>query len=115
MPVKKPPPDTKPTFDVSLPPDGGLPARQFGENINKLETDLQEEKDQRKEERFYWIFVCILAVDAMLLLGGVNWFGFLVFCLFQFVFLMIMAHRLGVDWAVKRLGDLYQHLKRNSP
>ena len=100
-----------------LPLDKNLPDTFFGseststeanealmKNIYRLETDLDSEKEDRKEERFNWICLSALLLDAVIIrsIDG-SWLFVLLFML-QIILLLGMAQRLGVDWAVKTLG-----------
>lgn len=76
------------------------------ENIYRLETDLDSEKEERREERFIWVLVVsvffdVIAVSAM---SG-SWLFVPIFIL-QLIALLGYAQRLGVDWAVKLIGWL---------
>lgn len=64
-----------------------------------LEEQLQHEADKRKEERFLWIFVVTLLIDALALrdASAVLTIGMLTF---ETVFLIGAARWLGVDWVV---------------
>lgn len=80
------------------------------DNIAKLETDLDTERDERKEERFHWLAVTsilfdVIAVQAM---GG-SWLFIPIFML-QLVVLIGLAKKLGVDWAVQLIGTLLHML-----
>ncbi len=73
-------------------------------NIHRLETDLDTEKEERKEERFYWVGLAALLLDAIIIqaIDG-SWLFVLLFIL-EVILLLGLAQRWGVGWAVKSLG-----------
>ena len=105
-PAKKPSqqPDGD-TFGVPEPSNGsGLP--MLADNIARLEIDLDSEKEERKEERFYWICLAAFLLDIMAYQAMGSWFPFLLLFMFQLVVLVGVAQKLGVDWAVQGIGWL---------
>ncbi|WP_116082058.1 hypothetical protein [Tropicimonas sp. IMCC34011] len=84
-----------------------LNATPLMENIAKLETDLDAEKEERREERFYWICGVAISFDVIAIqaVSG-SWLFAPVFML-QLILLVGIAQRLGVDWAVQMIGALF--------
>jgi len=80
-------------------------------NIYRLETDLDSEKEERKEERFIWVCVAVVLVNMGFLIaidgGSVSYLFLLAL---QLVALLGYAKRLGVDWAVQGIGYLLHKL-----
>ena len=74
--------------------------------IAEMQQELVDEKDQRKEERFYWIGVCYILGMALLYIAVGNFAVFSILFLFGCIVLMGVANRLGVDWAVRLIGGL---------
>ena len=69
------------------------------------EVKLQAEIDSRQEERFFWIFALVLCID-MLVFPGLSW-GALPVLLLEVVFLIGLAHHLGVDSVVVLLSRIF--------
>lgn len=67
------------------------------EQIAKIENDLQNEKDLRKEERFYWIFGMLFMIDILTLPNATNSVGVTMIIIFEFVFLICLAACLGLE------------------
>lgn len=92
-------------FSVPEPSNGsGLPT--LADNIAKLETDLDAERDERKEERFHWICAMAFMLDIIAYQVMGSFPAFLLVFMFQLVFLVGVAKKLGVDWAVQGIGGL---------
>jgi hypothetical protein len=85
-----------------LPPENTALAN----NIARLETELDGEREQRLEERFRWIVVTSLLVDviAVSALDG-SWLFLPIFML-QLIVLIGFAKAYGVDWAERLIGQL---------
>ncbi|MBM1690374.1 hypothetical protein [Sulfitobacter geojensis] len=75
-------------------------------NIARLETSLDSEKEERLEERFRWICVTSVLFDiiAIVALEG-SWLFLPVFML-QLILLIGFAKAYGVDWAEQLIGQL---------
>lgn len=103
-------PEVTDAFDVPAPVehDG---SGKLADNIARLETDLDAERDGRKEERFYWICLSAFLLDPLVYRGVDNFPAFIIIFMFQLVVLIGLAHKLGVDWAVKGLGDFLNFIK----
>ena len=73
----------------------------------KLEGDLQQERDSRREERFYWILALVIMFDAYLFgTIGSQWAMLPIFLL-EIVGLIGLADWLGVDRVKVLLERLY--------
>jgi len=73
----------------------------------QLAQDLQKEKDDRKEERFGWVFAAIILLDMAVLphLPGIVLVPILPL---EVLFLIYMAKRCGIDWIVVYLDHLFR-------
>ena len=69
------------------------------------EGKLQAENDSRQGERFFWIFALVLCIDV-LVFPGLSWGALPVFLL-EVVFLIGLAHHLGVDSVVVLLNRIF--------
>jgi hypothetical protein len=99
-------PPVKPdTFDLPASPDPEERA-VLSSNIAKLQDDLDQERDERKEERFHWICVAAFLLDIVAYGALDSFWPFLVLFMFQLIVLVGIARRLGVDWAVHGFGWL---------
>ena len=92
---------------------GALPERT-AEEIAKLEDDLQNERNSRKEERLYWILSLVIAVDMAVfpwLEAGQTVMVFLL----ELILLVPVAKHLGVDWVVEALNTLFSKMLDKIP
>lgn len=84
----------------------------LSETIAKLEQDLAREKDERNEERFYWL------LGGFLLFNLLSWVVFehigvwSVFFILQVAVLWGLAGKFGHEWAVLSLGRFLRWLER---
>lgn len=65
--------------------------------IAKIESDLEKEKDSRREERFFWIFGIVVIIDAFTLSASSNLAGIFIIAIFQFILLVTLAAWFGLD------------------
>ncbi|MDB6181151.1 hypothetical protein [Paracoccus fistulariae] len=81
-------------------------------NIARLETELDAEREQRLEERFRWICAMSLVLDVLAVsaLDG-SWLFVPIFML-QLIVMIGFAKAYGVDWAEQLIGQLLHHLSR---
>ncbi len=96
--------------DLFLPDIAPEEADKLMENIYQLETDLDSEKEERREERFTWILVIAIMFDVIALQAIDGFFSFVLVFLLQLTALLGIAQKLGVDWAVKLLGWLLHYV-----
>jgi len=94
---------------VEAPADGEVipkEAAALTDNIARLETSLDTEREERLEERFRWICVTSLLLDviAVAALDG-SWLFLPIFML-QLIALIGFAKAYGVDWAEQLIGQL---------
>lgn len=94
---------------VTKSPSGEVSDTETGaltDNIARLETSLDNEKEQRLEERFRWVCVTSLLLDviAVAALDG-SWLFLPIFML-QLIALIGFAKAYGVDWAEQLIGQL---------
>ncbi len=78
--------------------------RVLAENIANLEKELEAEKDNRNEERLYWLFGAFIPVNAVLYLALQDMAPFALLFVFQLTVLLAMAKKFGHDWAVQAIG-----------
>jgi hypothetical protein len=101
-PAPNPPLEILPTTAVTSRLDDAAAA---------LEKQIQNERDDRNTERFYWIFGTSLLID-MMALPHLHVAAVIPIFLLQLVFLIGMASRLGIDVVVVLLRRLLdKHLK----
>ena len=73
----------------------------------QLESDLQQERDSRREERFYWIF-CLVVVANVPLFGSMpSAWAYVPTFLLELVLLIGLADWLGVDRVKVLLEKIY--------
>ncbi len=78
-----------------------------------LEQQLQREKDERREERFIWIFVIVMLFDLI----AVDRMGYAIILLFllQLIFLAFVGKWLGVEAVAVPLERLFDRVMRWLP
>ena len=78
-----------------------------------LEQQLQREKDERREERFIWIFVVAMLFDLI----AVDRMGYAIIILFllQLIFLAFVGKSLGVEAVAVPLERLFDRVMRWLP
>jgi hypothetical protein len=101
-------PNTKSEWLVNKPLDGEVIDPTPTDNVAaKLESDLQEERDSRKEERFYWILALVIIGNVPLLNAFSSDWALLPTFLLELVLLIALADWLGVDRVKVLLEKLY--------
>ena len=66
--------------------------------IERLSSQLTEESDRRKEERFGWICALLALVNYLLLKDVGNFFTPLVVIVFELIALLVLARRSGLEY-----------------
>jgi hypothetical protein len=103
------PPQIGETNEVSFDVPGlAEPAdtRTLSANIAKLETDLANEREDRREKEFIYIAIIALLGAAILYKFLDNVIVWMSLFLFIIVIITGLASRMGVDWAVTSFGWL---------
>jgi hypothetical protein len=70
----------------------------------QLELQLEKEKTERKQERFFWMMGAGTLVGV--LASGLGHGATLIFTIFFLLFLLALAKWLEVDWIIKPLSDV---------
>lgn len=109
---------SQPTQQLPLPDEVLLspPSEgKLGDNVAKLESDLAREKEERQEERFLWISgaVVLLNFIGYALIKDIA--AFIPLFLLQLILLVVLARRLGVDWAVQAIAWLMFQIRQKEP
>ncbi len=88
---------------------------QLVAKINQLETALSDAKDQRREERFYWIAASVAACNF--LGAGIlqNTTLSIVFIVISLMVLAGLARYCGVDWAVDAMERVLKWMSDHMP
>ncbi|MEE9544695.1 MAG: hypothetical protein V3V55_03740 [Rhodospirillales bacterium] len=74
--------------------------------IGALQEAIESEKDDRREERFYWILTTVILIDLMAF-PHLHWAGVIGVFLLEIVLLVGLARRLGVKGVVILLEKLF--------
>ena len=92
---------------------GAARPTKIDESAATLERLLQRETDQRREERFIWIFVVTMLVDVIAFerLGASIIFLFLL----ELIFLAFVGKWLGVEAIVVPIERLFDRVMRSLP
>lgn len=75
-------------------------------NIARLETSLDAEREERLEERFTWVCAVSILLDIIAVSAIEGSWLFVPIFMLQLVLLIGYAQKCGVDWAVQMLGWL---------
>lgn len=67
------------------------------EQIEKLQEDLAEERDARREERFLFIFVCIIIFDIAFFTVMPSFGGPIALMILELLVLVPLARRMGME------------------
>jgi hypothetical protein len=67
------------------------------QQVSILTSNYEKERNDRKEERFIWILVLIIAVDFQFFTSMQNVAGPIIIGLMQLVLIFILAQRCGID------------------
>ena len=105
---------TKNEWEVASPHEGDvLPPTATERSAAQLESDLQSERDSRKEERFFWIFLAIMVGNVPLFNSFESDWALLPAFLLELIFLIGLADWLGVDMVKMLLERLYNKFERD--
>lgn len=103
-------PNNPPKFvGVSKPVSGEVVAKETAaltDNIARLETSLDTEKEQRLEERFRWICSTAVLIDIIAVVAMNGSWAFLPIFMLQLIVMIGFAKAYGVDWAEQLIGQL---------
>lgn len=103
-------------WDVPKPRDGEvLPSSKTAGAVARLESDLQKERDERKEERFYWIAGLVMVGNVPIFAGMPSAWLCLPIFLLEVVILIGLADKLGVDRVSVLLEKLYARYLNEKP
>ena len=105
-----------PPDQSDIPTDFGAleksaPTTPIDDTVATLIGQLQHEIDQRKEERFLWIFAAVGLVDFHYF-GSMSFGAIVAMALFQLAFLIAAARWLGVDHVVLVLNAMLDYFLR---
>lgn len=73
----------------------------------QLESDLQQERDSRREERFYWIFALVVVANVPIFGSMPSIAALVATFLLELVLLIGLADWLGVDRVKVLLEKIY--------
>jgi hypothetical protein len=99
------------SFDVPVPAENGG-RRVLAESIGELEKKVEELQDKRKEDHIFWTLGVCIPLDVWIFNQvGQNVVVFTMIFLIQLIFLIGLASRLQIDWAVKLLSWVLYKIK----
>lgn len=67
------------------------------ELIQSLQSQLDDERDRRKEERFIWLVIVILMFDAFTFPAMQTWTGPIIIGLIQLIIVIVLGRRWQMD------------------
>jgi hypothetical protein len=75
-----------------------------------LQSNLASERDERLEERFYWVLVVTILFDVIAISAIDSSSLFILIFVLQLVALFGFANMCGVDWAVRFISLILEKL-----
>lgn len=75
-------------------------------NVEKLQSDLAEERDARREERFIFIVIIVILLDVVFFSVIDNIIGPILLVALELLFLIPLARRLGIDEVAEIMNGL---------
>ena len=101
----------------NVPPD--LPVdlqeqEKLYQTIENLERDLEKERDERKEERFYWILAGVTLFDSYIFIQMPTAIGILAIVGFQLAGLTFLAKKMDIKEAVRMLDSIKSMVRSSS-
>lgn len=76
------------------------------EQLAQLQSDLQYEKDARREERFVFIVICVMLLDVAFFSVMPSFAGPLALVILQLIVLIPLARRMGMDEISQMLSSV---------
>lgn len=99
--------NTKQEWELPKPLDGETLPSPTDDVAAKLESDLQQERDSRREERFYWVISLTVVINVLIFNALESPWGMLSIFLLQLIGLIGLANWLGVEKVTVLLERLY--------
>lgn len=84
------------------------------EQIRKLEQLLSEEKDSRKQERFFGILVFLILLNVIFLTPMQTWGGPISILILELIALVLLARRMGLQEASQIIDRILVHSPKRS-
>ncbi|MBL1258984.1 MAG: hypothetical protein COB33_000450 [Thiotrichaceae bacterium] len=84
------------------------------QQIDKLEIDLQREKDGRQEDRFVAILCVVIVIDLAVFPSAENWGAPIAILILELFLLIALAKRMGVDVIVTWLDKILNAVGPNN-
>lgn len=84
------------------------------EQIRKLEQLLSEEKDSRKQERFFGILVFLILLNVIFLTPMQTWGGPISILILELIALVLLARRMGLQEASQIIDRILVHFPKRS-
>ena len=97
--------NTEQEWDVTSLPDGNTSPTD--DVAAKLESDLQHERDSKREERFYWILALVVVLNVTFFNALTSKWAIIPIFVLELVGLIGLADWLGVDRVKVLLEKLY--------
>lgn len=84
------------------------------EQIRKLEQLLSEEKDSRKQERFFGILGFLILLNVIFLTPMQTWGGPISILILELIALVLLARRMGLQEASQIIDRILVHSSKRS-
>lgn len=84
------------------------------DSLAKLEEKANDLENRLHEERFMWIFACVVLVDFYVFSNMENWSGPLVIGVLELIGLVVVAKRCNVDVVLPILDRLLGAIQDNT-
>ncbi|MGJ8627058.1 MAG: hypothetical protein ACSHXB_08875 [Sulfitobacter sp.] len=75
----------------------GTSASRKDELIEFLQSQLDDERDRRKEERFIWLVIVMLMFDAFTFAAMTTWTGPFIIGIIQLAIIIVLGRRWQMD------------------
>lgn len=106
-------------FQFGLPSEDGdeddSSIHIFANTIAQLQDELQKVKDDRNEERLYWLFAGFLPVNVIIYIALENWIPFILLFIFQLFVMLGLARKFGHEWAEQTIGSVLNFIVHHLP
>jgi len=92
----------------------GHAQKSHEEALNALMNTSERAKDNQKEERFIWILILIIFADCHFMMSAQNFGGPLIVGCLEFVLVLVLAGKCGVDEVLPFIDRLLSVVARPS-
>lgn len=81
------------------------------EALRQMEEELQDVEDERDEDRFLFVIIVMIAIDAHIFSGMDSWGGPVAILVLEVFALVMLARRLGIETIDELLDRIINGIK----